>query len=148
MIAPPRGKPVGPGKIFYYARTLLKKFLRESAGKFFKKIKIYFSNVFSMENDFQDHSASVKFFPDPVQEPKDSRQVSPPPIYVIAPSKNPPILQCRSGLPLEPVTGNTCTDRLTRHGSDDPTWRTRNLTTTVADSEFRSSKTALPFIPA
>ena len=36
----------------------------------------------------------------------------------------------------------------TCHGSDDPTWRTRNPTTTVADGEFRSPKTALPFIPA
>jgi len=30
----------------------------------------------------------------------------PPTIYVIAPSQNHPILQCRSGLPVEPVTGN------------------------------------------
>jgi len=41
-----------------------------------------------------------------VQEPFDSQQVSPLTIYVIAPSKNPPILQCRSGLLREPVTGN------------------------------------------
>jgi hypothetical protein len=42
----------------------------------------------------------------PVQEPFDSQQVSPPTIYVIAPSKHHLILRCRSRLPREPVTGN------------------------------------------
>ena len=46
------------------------------------------------------------FLKPPARYPFDSPQVSTPTIYVIAPSKHHPILQCRSGLPLEPVTGN------------------------------------------
>ena len=46
-----------------------KKNLCELCGIFTGKIfKIYFSNVFSMENVFLDHAVFTKFFFDPVQE--------------------------------------------------------------------------------
>ena len=82
-----------------------------------------------MENYFLDHTASTKFVSDPAQEPHDSRQAFPPMSYVVAPSKNHPILQCRSGLPVEtchgllpvritiPVTGSQpVTGQMTRPG--------------------------------
>jgi len=48
---------------------LLKKNLCELYGIFTGKIlKIFFSNVFSRENDFLDHAAFTKFFSDTVQE--------------------------------------------------------------------------------
>jgi len=66
----------------------MKKNLCELCGIFTGKIfKIYFSNVFSMENDFLDHAACTKFFSEPVQEPQDFWQAFPLMIDVGVPSK-------------------------------------------------------------
>jgi hypothetical protein len=83
----------------------MKKFVRTLWNFYWKNFKIYFSNVFSIENDFLDHAACTKFFSHTVQERYDSCQAYPLTIYVVSPLQNHPILQCRSGLPVE-----------TRHG--------------------------------
>jgi hypothetical protein len=50
-------------------RSLIKKICANFAEIFTGKIfKIYFGNVFSMENDFLDHAAFTKFFSDQFQE--------------------------------------------------------------------------------
>jgi len=63
------GHRSGPGK-FFTVPVSDKKKLCKLCGIFTGKIfKIYFGNVFSMENDFLDHATFTKFFSDPVKEP-------------------------------------------------------------------------------
>jgi hypothetical protein len=103
MIPPPSAAEVH-GTNDYLPRFLAGKNAKKSHPKLGEEPN-FFCNAFSTENYYLKHSTSAKFFSHLVQEPRDSRQASTPTIYFVAPSKNHPILQCRSGLPLE-----------TRHG--------------------------------
>jgi len=104
--------------------------LCELCGIFTGKIfKIYFSNAFSTENYYLNHSTSAKFFSYLVQELQDSRQAFPPTIYVVAPLPKSPYITVQiraSNWNLSRVT--TCPDHRTRrgyptcHGSDAPSW--------------------------